>query len=98
MTDIDLTEAIEAVADVVRRNVYVRRYETVVDAAVVPQILAAALPHIERQIREQVAREIEDYREPYPWDMGIRSRHPYTDRWTSSEDAVLAARIARGES
>ncbi len=58
MSDIDLTEAIEAAADVVRRNVYVRPHETVIDAAVVPHILTAALPHIQRQVREQVADEV----------------------------------------
>lgn len=57
MSDIDLTEAMEAAADVVRSNVYVRRHETVIDAAVVPQILTAALPYI----REQLAQEIEAY-------------------------------------
>lgn len=91
MSEIDLTEAIAAAHAVTCR---VPGCTASYDATV---MVRAALPHIERQIREQVAREIEGYRGPSPWGLGIRPRHPSTNHWVSSEDAVLAARIARGE-
>ena len=54
MSDIDLTEAVEAVIGVYQGA-------PAVSTATVTRGLTAALPHIERQVREQIAREIEDF-------------------------------------
>lgn len=89
-TDIDLTEAVERAAralwpykavwedvDEAERKVYRARAHAA---------LTAALSHIERQVREQVAREIEDYAD--------KKIDDYSMRWISGG---AAARIARGE-
>lgn len=58
--------------------------------------LAAAAPLIERQVREQIARDIETYDGPSPWDIGIATKPESIGHWIASEDCALAARIARG--
>ena len=87
MSDIDLTEAVEAATSAVT---YVRdahpRVSTDADSYdVADAAITAALPHIERQVRERVAREIETASKTLEYD--------------DDEARVLhiAARIARGE-
>ena len=87
MSDIDLTEAVEAATSAVT---YVRdahpRVSTDADSYdVADAAITAALPHIARQVREQVADEIKTASKTLEYD--------------DDEARVLhiAARIARGE-
>ena len=97
MSDIDLTEAVEAATSAVT---YVRdahpRVSTDADSYdVADAAITAALPHIERQVREQVADE-------------ITAAHAFATPKQGSDDAdayargflfglVHARHIARGE-
>lgn len=91
MSDIDLTEAYDAAAEVVRRNARVRPSETVIDAAVVPNILGAYHSHLVVAIREQIAREIEARADLYEYE-------PDVYQSGVGQGLLDAAGIARGES
>jgi len=84
MSDIDLAEAAQEVRSLLARrwNMSPRNGDIVADA---DAILTAALPHIARQVREQVADEIKTASKTLEYD--------------DDEARVLhiAARIARGE-
>lgn len=95
MSDIDLTEAVEAAYDetVLERTAvaYSGDESTEYFEALFRNALTAALPHIERQVREQMAREIEAETIP------VTSFHSLTQ--TAHNRAIEhAASIARGDS
>ena len=86
MSDIDLTEAVEVgAAGVLNRQVVSDKGQPLSARAYAHAAVTAALPHIERQVRERVAREIETASKTLEYD--------------DDEARVLhiAARIARGE-
>ena len=84
MSDIDLTGAVEA-ARVARREPAFFSWEIEEQRIKEERAMRAALPHIERQVREQVADEIKTASKTLEYD--------------DDEARVLhiAARIARGE-
>jgi len=90
MSDIDLTEAVDAAAaGVLNRQVVSDKGQPLSARAYAHAAVTAALPHIARQVREQVAREIE-----------AECSQVLTDDGSGRiESAALthAARIARGD-
>lgn len=106
MSDIDLTEAIDAAYDatVLERVpvAYSGNEHTEYFEGLYRNAITAALPHIERQVREQVAREIEaeadrrrrDADETASARGGTRDPHQDSIR----AGFTFAARIARGDS
>ncbi|SFK32504.1 hypothetical protein [Cellulomonas sp. KH9] len=86
MSDIDLTEAVDAAAaGVLNRQVVSDKGQPLSARAYAHAAVTAALPHIARQVREQVADEIKTASKTLEYD--------------DDEARVLhiAARIARGE-
>ena len=100
MTGIDLGEAVEAGSEILRAQGFFP--SPAVRELVTRGIVTAALPHIQRQVREQVAREIEteaarrrrDADEYAAARGGTRDPHQDSIRAGFS----LAASIARGDS
>lgn len=88
MSDIDLTEAMEAAARRFAVDVTRPAWDDLTATArinmqkAMEPLIAAALPHIERQVRERVAQEIEA-------DMNHNANRNAT--------LATAARIARGQ-
>ena len=86
MSDIDLTEAVEVgAAGVLNRQVVSDKGQPLSARAYAHAAVTTALPHVERQVREQVAREIEAM-DPVEWALAGQSA------------GADAARIARGDS
>lgn len=88
MSDIDLTEAVEAAARAQHDGCGCIESGSPVGVWAKKEALVAltaALPHIERQVREQVAREIE-------------ARLPDADSSSQRVALYAAASIARGDS
>ena len=89
MSDIDLTEAVEAAFDETLTERCLVALDDRADSShiwtLLQEALTAALPHIARQVREQVAREIEAV-DPVEWALAGQSA------------GADAARIARGDS
>lgn len=91
MSDIDLTQAVEAAARRFAVDVTRPAWDDLPATArmnmqkAMDPLITAALPHIERQVREQVAREIEAV-DPIEWALAGQSA------------GADAARIARGDS
>ena len=100
MSDIDLTEAVEAGSDILQAQGFFP--SPAVRELVTRGIVTAALPHIQRQVREQVAREIETEAARRRRDAdeyaaaGGGARDPHQDSIRAGFS--LAARIARGDS
>lgn len=102
MTDIDLTEAARAIrgaqaASVEDQDRLMRWWDEGLtspeDVEICMRLAGAALPHIERQVREQVAREIEAWGRARTYlDSGTHPADAHDTAWQA------AARIARGES
>lgn len=90
MSDIDLSEAVEAATDAVItvRDAHPRVATDADSYDVAEAAVKAALPHIERQVREQVAREIEAAAQ--------KRIGEHTSPFIAG--MVTAARLARGDS
>lgn len=94
MTDLDLTKAIEAVAnDLWRweiRAVAGLNHDAVPGVARV--LVDIAAPLIERQVRERIAADIEAIRIP----LGPGDETKFVQEWAHNKTLDLAAKIARG--
>lgn len=101
---IDLTDAVKAIRPYTGCCVDCPHEHGGVDIADAQALLAAALPHLEKQIREQVARELlleRDHARHAHRSAAANSDHFAHDycRWVGHAEALTsaAARIARRE-
>jgi len=105
MSDIDLTEAVEAAARDRAERQNGPGWWATADGYVkhvwregVYQEVTAALPHIQRQVREQVAEEINEDRDLYARIETLCEQIDNPSILADKIQDVIAARIARGDS